>query len=378
MKYLPLVWSAVCRNKVRSGLTAISVALAFTLFGLLHGVNTVFQSSIDRQRLDRLIVQARDIEPLPLSYLSQIQKIPGVDAAVQTAFLWGYYRNPPNNVFVIASEPLSWLNMWSDYRVEPERLAAFMKVKTGVLITDALRQKYGWKIGDRFTVHTEEMNKDGSTDWPFEVMGYISEREGSRTQKFGLAHYSYLDQFRLEGASTANRFVLRIHDVQQAATIGSRVDALFKSSSVPTRTQSERELGQAILSRMGNVSAFTKAILIALFFTLLVLTLNAMAESVRERTSELAILKTFGFSNALLTMLLCVESGIITLVGAVIGLAASDLLFPLAKAYVGEVPLPPTVIFRGLAAAVAVAIVTAIPSAFRLNRLQVIEALAYR
>lgn len=377
-RYLPLVWSAICRNKVRSGLTLISVALAFTLFGLLHGVSTVFQASIDQQRLDRLIVQARDIEPLPVSYLSQIQKIPGIDTGVQNAFLWGYYRNPSDQVFVIATEPSSWLNIWSEYRVEPGRLAAFMKVKTGVLVSEGLRRQYGWKIGDRFSVRTEDLNKDGSMDWPFEVMGYISERERARDPKFCLAHYSYVDQFRLEGASTANRFVLRVKDVRQSAAIGSRIDALFKNSSVPTRTQSEKELGQAILSRMGNVSAFTRAILTALFFTLLVLTLNAMAESVRERTCELAILKTFGFSNILLTMLLCLESAIITLTGAAIGLAAADLLFPLAKAYVAEAPLPPSVIFWGLAAAVAVAIVTAIPSAFRLSRLQVTEALAYR
>ena len=193
-----------------------------------------------------------------------------------------------------------------------------------------------------------------------------------------LANYSYLDEGRASGSGVVSRFLMRIDDATHAGRIAREIDALFANSAVATRTQSEQDQVQSALAQIGDFKFFTRAIMSAVFFALLFLTLNTTMESVRERTSELATLKTLGYPDAGVLALVLAESLLLFLVAAAVGLAIAALLFPLARTIIGLTVLPSAVVAIGAGLAVLAAFVSAIVPALRARALNIVQALAVR
>jgi putative ABC transport system permease protein len=193
-----------------------------------------------------------------------------------------------------------------------------------------------------------------------------------------LANYAYLDEARASGAGVVSRFLLRIGDASQAGRIARDIDLLFAISSAPTRTQSEQDQAQSALAQIGDFKFFTRSIMSAVFFALLFLTLNTTMESVRERTSELATLKTLGFSDSSLLGLVLAESITLFIVAALLGLAIAALLFPMARSVIGVAVLPSSVVVMGALLAIVAAVLSAIVPGWRARQLNIVQALAVR
>jgi putative ABC transport system permease protein len=234
-------------------------------------------------------------------------------------------------------------------------------------------------VGDTVTMKLGMPNKAGSNDWPFHIVGIMHnpEQQGGTPRQI-LANYEYFDEARTDGQHTVVRFLLRIADASRSAATAREIDSLFRNSAVQTRTQSEQDQAQIAVSRIGDIEFFTRAIMSAVFFALLFLTLNTTMESIRERTAELATLKTLGFSDNRILVLVLAESVALFLVAAAAGLAIAAALFPLAREVIPVRVIPAPVIGIGVVLAIAAALISAIVPAIRAKRLNIVQALAIR
>jgi putative ABC transport system permease protein len=386
MKYFPLVWSGLWRKPARALFTMASLAVGFLLFGLLEGVDTAFGAAVQRQRLDRLLTDPRFGEPpLPLGYAERIERVPGVTNLTWTQFLPGFWRERTNGLVVIATDPERFFRVRNEYQTSPEHLRALSETRTGLIVLESLAARNGWKIGDKVTLQTLTPQQDGTTNWTFDVVGFVTNPSNPGQIAFALANYTYLDEARAARRGTVGRFVLRIDDPRRSVEVSRAIDALFESSSAPTRTMTENEFAQAQLASVGQVSLFARAIIGAVFFAIAFLTGNTILQSVRERTSELGTLKALGYADATILMLVVSETLLLCLVAAAVGLAAAVAFFPMISTYlpalsgfVGTARMSNAVIVLGFVFAAALALVSAAFPAWRATRLKVVDALAAR
>jgi putative ABC transport system permease protein len=379
MKFLPLIWAGLWRKPARTLLTLLSIAIAFVLFGLLQGVDSAFTRLIGQQKLDRMFVDARyGGQPIPFGYKAQIQNVKGINKITEIQFMGGYYQERKNGLLTIFTIPAMWLAIRPEFKITQQELDAVARTRDGVIVSSYLAKTQGWKIGDRYTITGGMPKPDGTNDWSFQIVGIMYYEDPKAEVRNALANYPYIDEARVNGKGTVTRFLMRIDDAGRSAQVARQVDALFANSSVATRTQSEVDQATSQLSTIGDFKFFTRAIMSAVFFALLFLTFNTTMESIRERTSELATLKTLGFTDMGLLGLVLSESATLFIFAAAIGLAIAAALFPLAKGIVGSGGLPPVVLYSGALLALAAAALSGIVPALRAKRLNIVQALSVR
>jgi putative ABC transport system permease protein len=382
MKYFPLLWATLWRKKTRTIFTLLSIVVAFLLFGMLQGVNAAFRQGVSNANVNRLIVTSKIslTEPLPVSQQQRIASVPGVAGVASSTWFGAYYQEPKNFIFATPVEIDDYLHVIPEIKIAPAQVDALKHNRTGLIVGEELMQKYGWKIGQRISLHsTIWVNKyDGSSDWPFDIVGTY-DFTGDRSQTLGaLFNYAYIDEARTFGAGTVGWWVVSVKDPAQSAQIGAAIDKLFENSQDETKSQSEKEFTQSFMKQLGDINFIVKAILGAVFFTLLFLTGNTMMQSVRERIPELAVLKTLGFTDAQVTALVLAESLLLCLLAAALGLLLADLIFPALKDTIGTVSLPREVLLSGAGVAIVLALATGGLPALRARRLVIVDALAGR
>jgi putative ABC transport system permease protein len=381
MKFLPLVWSSLWRKKARTIFTLLSIMIAFLLFGLLQGINAWLNAFGTESNANRLYVVSRvsQVQPLPSAYLHQIEAVPGIRQATYIAGITGFYQERTNSLLALATDVKTLFGLYPEWHVAPEQLAAMSRTRAGAIVAAPLLRTFGWKIGDRIPLRTSVVKKDGSGDWDFEIVGTYDVPSTPAEANRILVNYAYFDEARLLERGTAWAFVVAVDDPARSAQICAAVDALFVNSAYETVTQDEKAYVQGQLRQLGDVSLMANAIVAAVLFTLLFLTGNTMMQSVRERTPELAILKTVGFSDRSVTLLVLIESVLLCVSAASLGLAAAAAVFPVTAALgIAGAALPFKVVAMGLAMAVALALASGLPPAWRAQRLVIVDALAGR
>jgi putative ABC transport system permease protein len=381
MKYFRLIWAGLWRKKARTILTMLSIIVAFLLFGLLQGVNQGFNSVLGSLDANRLYTSARTnmVDGLPISYLNRIKSVPGIEAVSHWTYFGGYYREAKNAIPAFATDAEALFKVYKEIKVRPEYLAAMKQTRTGVLVEQGLAAKYGWKVGDRIPIGTSIWTtKDGSNTWYFDVVGTIDVSEyGAGFPSFYL-NYDYYDETKAFGKGVVHYYLSGIKDPRQATAIAKAVDAQFENSTYETRTQTESGFAQTQIKQLGDINFIVNAIVGAVLFTLLFLTANTMMQSVRERIPELAVLKTLGFSDGKVLMLVLIEAFVLCVFAALVGLAIATLVFPSLKALLGNLPMPAIVIEMGVGLAFVLALVSGLPPALRAQRLNIVDALAGR
>jgi putative ABC transport system permease protein len=380
MRFLPLIWSGIWRKPGRTILIFLQVGVAFALFGVLQGMKTGVDELIGRARADLLLVHGSlsIIDRLPLGLLEQIKATPGVKVVVPVDLSGGMYQKPDQQVGVVAIRPdPGWLSAFT-YTVTPEQDAAFRKTRTGTLVRQSLAQKYGWKIGDRVPLVTNVAQMNGSTDWSFEIVGTYTDSDVAGGSDVMLVHYDYFDEARALGKGSVSHFNASIFNPRQAVTVADAIDRRFANSTHSTRTESLRELAQMQLQSIGDldflIRAVVSAVLVALFFA----TTTMLMQSVRERTPELAVLKTLGFADSTLFLFIVAEAAVVCVVAAGFGLALALVAFPFASKFVPGLSMPVQVFAIGLGCGALVSLISASVPAIRAARLNIVAALASR
>jgi putative ABC transport system permease protein len=381
MKYLPLIWAGIWRKRGRTILIFLQVAVAFTLFGVLQGLKTGVDHAIEAARADLLIVHSRlglFSLPLPVGMLETIRSVPGVAVAIPVDLAGATYQKPDQQVGVVPIRPDSgWLSAFT-YTIPPAYVKAFRATRTGILVNVGLVKKYRWKIGDHIPLMTGVAQRDGSSVWTFEMVGSFKDDDVGSQDSNVIVNYDYWNEARASGKDTVNHFNVRVADPTAAAAVADAIDARFANSPNETRSESIRELAQESLQSIGDLEFLIRAVVAAVLAALLFATATMMTQSVRERTSEIAVLKTVGFTDAAVFALTLTESAVVCVVAGGVGLAVASLAFPYASKFVHGLSMPLIIIVLGLVSALAVALISAAIPAVLAARLQVATALVER
>ena len=329
MKYFHLLWRNLTRKKLRTALTVLSILVAFLLFGYLSAIRQAFGMGIDVAGADRLIVRHKVsiIQFLPESYERRIEQIPGVTDAVHQTWFGGVYQEPKNFFAQMPVEPEKFLKMYPEYLLEPDEYQAFLSTRTGAIAGITTAERFGWKVGDKIPIEaTIWSKKDGSRTWAFDLVGiYEGAEKGTDTTGF-FFRYDYFDEARAWGEGNVGWYTVRIDDPDRAAEIAEAIDREFANSPAETKAEPEGAFLQGFAKQIGDIATIIIAIVTVVFFTILLVAGNTMAQSVRERIGELGVLKALGFTHRGVLMLVLAESCLIAILGGAMGLALAAWL----------------------------------------------------
>ena len=388
MKYFHLIWAALFRRKTRTFLTLASILAAFLLFGMLDGIRSTFaqlgQNADGAQRL-QTTSRLSMVETLPLALEPRIRQLDNIEAVTWANWFGGVYQNPRNQLFTFAVAP-NYLELYPEIEVEPAQLEKWKGVRNGILVGQQMMTRFGWEVGQMVPLQSNIFpNSDGTLNWSFEIAGVLRARDGKNagfTEALILMHYAYFEEATPYVDDNVGWYVSRVSDVNRSDAAAKAIDALSQNSPHETRTMNEQAAMAAQLKQMADIGLIVGSIMGAVFFTLLLLTGNTMAQAVRERTSELAVLKTIGFTSHSVLAMVLAESVLLVLIGGVLGLGLAAVLGPVVGAVSGgAISLPPIgwrswVLGLGLMAAIGL-LVGALP-ALRAMRLNIVDALAGR
>lgn len=386
MKFFRLVWTGLWHKKTRTIFTLLSIVAAFLLYGMLQGIDTTFKQVVNQGRLNVLVTTNPAGLPLPLADLSKIQSVHGVTGVTYRALFIGHYQSPRNLVVVLGIDAESFLAQNPMYRVSAEARAAFLHTRTGALVSQSLAERLGWKVGDRIPIEAlNAMKKDGTSNWTFEIVGTFDMPDSpARQAPLLLTGYSYFDTARAMDSGTVQLYTETIADASQATAVSNTIDTLFTNSSSRTRTVTERENAQGQLAQIGDLDFFVDAIVAAAFATLLLLTGSTLMQAYRERIHEFAVMKTLGFTDGGVCVLVVSEAILLTVGAAVLGLLIAHAMLPALSALMARrgapmsLHLPGSVFAIGLGFALLLALLSVLPAAWRAQRLSIINALAVR
>jgi putative ABC transport system permease protein len=381
MKFLHLIWSNLKRKKLRTSLTLLSIVVAFVLFGFLSAIQQALVGGVALAGADRLIVREKVsiINLLPVSYEARMDRIPGVDFATHQTWFGGVYQDPKNFFMQNPVEPEKFLKMHPEVILPPDELQAWLATRTGAIVGRRTANRFHWKIGDQVPIQsTIWSGPDGNRTWTFDIVGiYDGKDKGTDTTPL-FFRYDYFDEARQYAKGQVGWYTIRIKDPSQAAEVARRVDEEFENSPAETKTEPEGAFIQAWASQIGNIVFIVAAILGAVFFTILLVTGNTMAQAVRERTGELGVLKAIGFTNGQVVALVLAESCLLTVLGGTLGLGLAWTFIARGDPTSGLLPLfflPTRDLLIGLGISVALGLVTGIFPALQAMRLRVADAL---
>ncbi|GAB3025183.1 MULTISPECIES: ABC transporter permease [Oleiagrimonas] len=387
MKYLHLIWAALFRRKTRTILTIVSIVAAFLLFGMLDSVRTAFESgSTSAVGARRLVTSSRYsiIQPLPQALRNRIAAIPGVRKVGYANWFGGVYQDPKNFVFSYAISP-EYLDLYPEILLDPAQRKAFDATRTGAVVGRTLAKRYGWKVGDKIPLQSTIFpQKNGDKTWPMDIVGIfdVSKDAANGLDQALFFHWTYFNEANAFGQGTVGWYIEELSDPALADRTANRIDALSANSPNETKTQTEQAFQASFAKQIGNIGLIVVGIMGAVFFTLILLAGNTMAQAVRERTSELAVLKTIGFSSRSVLMMVLAESVLLLLIGGLIGLGVASALGPLVtQGSGGLVNLPSlgaATWGMGVALMVLIGLLVGALPALRGMRLNIVDALAGR
>ena len=373
------------RKKTRTVLTILSVIMAFLLFGLLQSLNSIFSAGADFIGATRLMTQARVsfTQPLPLSMVPKLEAVPGVARVAYSQWFGGVWQeNTP--VFTFAVDPQRYHDVYPEWVMPEEQWKALANTRTAMVAGKQLADKYGWKVGQKIPLSSNIYpQKNGSKAWAFDLVGIFDGKDDAWKKQTNqvLINHGYFDEANLFAKGRTNFYILKLAPGADAAAVTRAVDGMFENSPDETKTQTEKDFNLSFVKQIGDIGLIVRWILFAVFFTLLLVVGNTMAQSVRERVPELAVLKTLGFSDGSVLGLVLAEALALCTVGGLIGLALATLLGALVEKGTGgqfRLDVNGLIWAIGIAAILVMSAVVGLLPALRARRLKIVDALAGR
>lgn len=382
MKFLYLIWSNLKRKKLRTALTLLSILVAFVLYALLCTIKEAFTAGISAAGADRLVVRHKIslIMTLPVTYGPRMEQIPGVASAADFTWFNGIYQNEPKNFFgSFPTTPEKFLPMFPEILLPEEQKQAWLKTRTGAIVGEQLVKRFNWKIGDHIPLTSPIWPRKGDGAWEFDIVGiYKGAKKSTDTTGFYF-RYDYFDEGRARGEGLVGWYGVQVKDPDRAAEIAKAIDNEFANSPHETKAEPEGAFIQGFAQQIGDIGKILIAILSAVFFTILLVAGNTMGQSVRERTEELGVLKSLGFTNQRVLALVLAESCLLAAVGGLLGLGLTWLVITITGSPVPNMLpifyLPPRFVVIGVGLVFALGVLAGILPALQAMRLQIAVAL---
>ena len=380
MKYLPLLWSNLMRRKTRTTFTLLSVSVAFVLFCVLGAVRLAFSGGVEGAGADRLVVTSRYslVRLLPLPHAGDIRVVDGVvDLSHQTWF-GGIYQDPSNFFAQFAVDAESYLRIYPEIVLDPVERDAFLANRAGAIVGRSTAERFGWALGDRIPIQGTIYQTERGRAWEFVIEGiYDAGRAGFNDTTFYF-HYEFLEEGQPGIAGLAGLFVARLGDPGLSDEVSTAIDEGFAASASPTRTSGEGLFLQGFANQVGNIAAIVTAVLGAVFFSIVVIAAQTMAQALRERTPEFAVLKTLGFTGGHVLGLVLVESVILVGAGGALGLWIGVAAVGAGDPTGGYLPLfalPPGTLPLGAVLVVAIGLLAGAVPCVAAMRLRIVDGL---
>ena len=373
------------RRKTRTVLTLLSIVMAFLLFGLLQAVNVLFAAGADFVGATRLVTQARVsfTQSLPMRLLPQIESVPGVEDVMWSQWFGGVWQEN-TQLIIQAADPARLHAVYPEFVMPDAEWQAFENTRTGMIAGRNLANQYGWKIGQKVPIGSNIFpQKDGSKAWVFDLVGIYDgkDEEWQRSTSGGWINFAYFDEANQFARGLAGVYVVRLADPDRASEVATTIDRMFENSPDETKTQTEKDFNIGFFKQIGDIGLIVRWILFAVFFTLLLVVGNTIAQSVRERIPELAILKTLGFTDGAVLGFVLAEAAAFCVIGGLLGLAvATPLGVAVTNATGGNLPVAVDgkVWLTGAITIVVLSLAVGLLPALRAARLTIVDALAGR
>ncbi len=380
MTFLDLVRKSMRRKPLRTILLMVSVATAFLIYGLTTSFIDGSQgSSAASEDILGVMSAAGRAQPLPMSYLNRIAAAPGVAAVGYMSRLRGFATVEKNIIAVSAADPARlYSSNGKELGLTPSLISVLARDRGTVLVGQALAEAQGWTVGQKITVTSfDTARQDGSRDWSFEIAGIFNGENASTDTYFVIAQYDYVNALRARNKDTVDAFIIRPQPDVQTGELASKIDQLFANSAAPTQTRSEKQFLEAFLRQYADIGLIVNMVVGAAFVTLLMIVGNTMVFAVRERTFEIGVLKTLGFSGSWIMALILGETFFIFVVGAAIGLILALLATVITGPAIGLV-FSNAIFARALALVILLALLTGVLPALNALRIPIISAFRTR
>jgi len=371
------------RRKLRAILMIVSILVAFMIFGVLAGFYRAFTSGEDRAAADRMITvnKINFTQPMPIAYINRVRAVEGVRQVTYANWFGGYYQDPKNFLMAMAVDPATYFDVYSrDLAIAPDVLQAFIRERTSVVVGEKLAQKWGWKVGDHIPIGSNIFSqKSGGSSWDVTIAGIVKGKTAEIDTNFLLLQFAYFDETRSFGKDTVGWIVLQTRSPTDNDRVAKTIDAMFANSSAETSTDTEKAFGKAFAAQFGNIALIVVLVVGAAFVTILMIVGNTMALTIRERTREIGVLKTLGFSGGRILRLVLGESILLALLGGIPGLVVAALVTMALRTSLANVApsfaVSPDIALMGIGLMVALGVITGIIPALNAMRLKIAAAL---
>lgn len=385
MKYFSLVWAQLFRSRTRTLLTLLSVVAAFLLFGMLDSVRVAFSSGGSVEGANRLVTASRlsITQSLPIRLEAQIRQVSGVRDVTYGMWFGGIYQDP-KNFFPNFSVAPNYFDVYRELQIDPAQLQDWQQTRTGAIVGETLAKQFGWKVGDTIPLQATIFPRGGSNDWPLELKGIYRSKDralAANEERQLMMNWKYFDESNDYIKNQVSWYTVTLDNPDHSSRVAQAIDAISANSDHETKTQTESAFQQAFVKQFADIGMIVTSIMSAVFFTLLLLTGNTMAQAVRERVPELATLKTLGFKDSTVLTLVMVESVLLIGLGGLIGMGLAALILPaIGPKSMGMLPphVPTPTWLMGLGLIVVIGIIVGLLPALRAKRLKIVDALAGR
>lgn len=383
MSWLGLLWANLTRRKLRLVFTLLSIILAFLMFGMLDALRTSMSQAVNLTGADRLITLSKVsiIDSFPISHYEKTRAVPGVDAVVHLNWFGGVYKEGTMQIPVFPMNVEEFFKVYPEVKITPEEFTAWKADRQGIAVGKAIAERYGWKKGDRVPIKSSIFRKENNSDtWEFNIVAvYTVENSAGWDNQSAMFHYDYFNESLGPEKDQIGWMTVKVKDPNEAEAVAKRVDAVFANSSDETKTGTEKAFTKQFMEQMGNIGRILISVVFAVFFTMLLVTANTMAQSVRERTNEIGVLKTLGFGSGSVLSLVIGEALLLTILGGLIGFGLAYLgvssLQPMMKQYFPIFEIDSSTLIVALALMVGLGVITGLWPAVAAMRLKITEAL---
>ena len=369
------------RRPALSTLTLLCLVVAFLLFILLRSIAIAFSGGYAGiESAYRLNTGAKYsmIDMLPMSHIQRIENVDGVEKIAHATWFGGWYQDPTNELPIFPVVPEDYFDIFAELEISDEEMQAFIDTRTGMVAPRSIAEENEWSVGDRIPIGGQIYSREGDYSWEFDLVGVYD----MPTQMWSgvLINFDYFDEARDVNQGTIGWMSVRVSDPNRAPEIAHEIDQLFENSSDPTTTMTESEANRDFFKQFGDITLMMNSILLAVFFTILLLTANTLMHSLRDRIPEIAVLKTLGFGNTKLFLYVICEALILCLLGAGLGMVLGSLAVMAIStdAFTGFAALTGATLAWGVAIAISMGLLLGLAPAITANRLTIVEALHKR
>jgi len=384
MSNLYLIFKNLTRNKLRLFLNSFAILIAFLLFGFLGSLKNAFDSGVELSADDRLMVvnKINFTQSLPISYVNKIKAIEGVKDVTHANWFGGYYQEPRNQAMTFAVDAESYLKVYADLILSEESKQAWFSNRQSMIVGERMATNQGWSIGDKIPLSSNIFSqRDGSRTWELTISGIFKPANPQTDTNYILMHYKYFNETQSWGGNSIGWLPITTDDPSLNQLVADAIDQQFANSSAETETSTESQFNKAFLEQLGDIGLIITGVVIAGFFTILLVVGTSMAQTVSERTSEIAVLKTLGFSAKRIFALVLSESLLLSLMGGLLGLFIASFMVtgasqdPQLQNMLPNLIMGQDVIIQSILFMLALGLVTGFIPAWRAMKLNIIDAL---